>query len=86
MANYKDQVISGRVVLDAGVFDTCDFEQVQMIYSGGPPPQFNNCRLNDATVTFDGAANSTLLFLRSMAAPASGMRAVVDGLIPELTT
>lgn len=84
MADYKDQIISGRVALDGGVFDNCTFEQVQMVYSGGTPPQFLNCRFNDATFTFDGAANSTLLFLRSMAAEASGMRAVVEGLIPEL--
>lgn len=84
MADYKDQIITGRVVLDASVYDNCDFDQVQLMYSGGPPPQFRNCRFNDATFTFDGAANATLLFLRSMAAEASGMRTVVEGLIPEL--
>ncbi|WP_309627541.1 hypothetical protein [Brevundimonas sp.] len=85
MTNYKDETLSGRVTLDGGVFDNCDFLDVQMMYSGGTPPQFLNCRFNEATFTFDGPANDTLLFLRSMAARTTGMRPVVESLIPELS-
>lgn len=84
MANYKDETLTGRVTLDEGVFDNCDFRQVQMMYSGGTPPQFLNCRFDDATFTFDGPANNTLLFLRSMSAQTTGFRPVVTSLIPEL--
>lgn len=85
MANYKDKTLSGRVVLDGGEFDNCDFFEVQMLYSGGMPPQFTNCRFNEATFTFDGAANNTVLFLRSMAGFSTGMRPVVESLIPEFS-
>lgn len=85
MADYKDQVLAGRVSLDGNRFENCEFAQVELTYAGGPPPAIINCRFNDATFTFTGPANATLLFLRSMAAPTTGLRPIIDGLMPELT-
>lgn len=84
MSETKNQTIQGRVKLDGKTFTECTFENAQMIYDGGVPPQFINCRFNASQFVFDKEAGNTTNFLRAMANPQSNMRQIVFGLIPEL--
>lgn len=84
MVETKDQTLTGSVALDGNVFRNIDFRDCQLIYEGGTPPQFDNCRFETASFTFQGPAGATLAFLRAMAPATTNMRPVVLGLIPEL--
>lgn len=84
VAEFKDQILTGEVTLDGGVFINIDFKDAELNYSGGVPPGFDNCRFTNATFSVDGAAGNTLAFLRSMAPASTNMRFVVLGLLPEL--
>lgn len=86
MAETKDQTITGSVSLDGNIFRNIDFRDCQLVYQGGIPPQFDNCRFDTASFTFQGPAGATLAFLRAMAPAETNMRPVVLGLIPELTS
>ena len=79
-----ETTISERVTLDGKTFNDINFEGATLVYAGGTPPSFNNCRFNNATFSFDGAAGNTLAFLKAMAPAHTNMRGVVQGLIPEL--
>jgi hypothetical protein len=85
MAETKFQKIQGRVRLDGKTFTDCEFVDAQLLYEGGTPPNFVNCRFQNSNFTFDKEAGNTVNFLRAMANPQSNMRAVVLGLMPELT-
>ncbi|QTN20252.1 hypothetical protein HZ989_04060 [Brevundimonas sp. AJA228-03] len=84
MAVHKDKTLSGPVDLDAGVFENIVFENAQLFYSGGTPPQFVNCAFNTVAFELRGPAHRTLGFLRSMAPEETGMREVFYGLVPEI--
>lgn len=84
MAIHKDKVIDGPVDLDGSTFENVQFKGAQLFYSGGVPPQFTNCGFDGSTVEFRGQALNTLSFIKSMAPSDTGLRPIVDGLIPEL--
>ena len=87
MALIKDKVLTGRVDLDGNRYQNVRFADAQMVYSGGLPPAFTDCRFKvGCTLTFDKDARNTVTFLRSMAPQSTGMRIFVEGLIPELKT
>ncbi len=86
MATYSKKTISGREALDGNSYDHCAFLAVELTYAGGPLPNFVNCTFDDATFTFTDEAARTLSFLRGMANRSSGLRPVVDGLMPELAS
>lgn len=85
MAETKTQTIQGRVKLDGKTFTDCEFVDAQLVYDGGLPPNFINCRFSNSNFTFDKEAGNAVNFLRAMAHPNSNMREVVLGLMPELT-
>ena len=84
MAEYRDQTLSGEIALDGNTFVNVDFENVELVYRGGTPPNFDNCRFNVATFSFREQAGNALLFLNAMAPASTNMREVVLGLIPAL--
>jgi hypothetical protein len=83
MSEITSQIVSGEVKLDGKSFKDCEFRNARLIYEGGPPPQFANCRFTDSRFTFQEQAGNTLLFLRAMLPEATNMREVVLGLMPE---
>jgi hypothetical protein len=85
MAETRNQKIQGRVKLDGKTFTDCEFVDAQLLYEGGLPPNFINCRFDNSNFMFDKEAGNTVQFLRAMANPQSNMRSIVIGLIPELT-
>lgn len=84
MAKIADQNLTGRVVLDDMIFSNCEFRNADLVYSGGVPPNFINCRFADSRFTFDAAAGNTLTFFRAMLPAKTGMRDIALGLVPEL--
>lgn len=84
MAEVRDQTLSGDLDIDGQIYIGCTFQDARLVYEGGVPPGFDNCRFHDSNFVFQGAAGHTLNFLRAMAPRATNMREVVLGLIPEL--
>ena len=84
MASNTETIVSDRVNVDGKTFTDVNFDGATLVYGGGTPPSFNNCRFNTASFTFEGAAGNTLAFLKAMAPAHTNMRGVVLGLIPEL--
>jgi hypothetical protein len=84
MAEFKDQTLTGVVALDGAIFRNVEFKDAVLTYDGGVPPTFDNCRFNQASFTFREHAANTLIFLRAMTPASTGMRSIVDGLMPEL--
>jgi len=84
MAAHKDKPLSGPVDLDGSTFENVQFKDAQLFYSGSQPPRFENCGFDNTTVEFRGQALNTLNFIKSMAPSGTGLRPIVDGLIPEL--
>lgn len=84
MAEYRDQTLSGEIALDGNSFINIEFNDAELIYRGGTPPAFDNCRFNRATFNFRDQGGNTLAFLNAMAPATTNMREVVLGLIPAL--
>lgn len=71
------------VPLDGEVFADCEFRECRMVYSGGKPPVFDNCRFDACDWRFDDAAARTLAHLKVVWA--AGGKAQVQALIKEIT-
>jgi hypothetical protein len=84
MAEFRDQTLSGELTIDDNVYIDCAFLNARLNYHGGLPPGFDNCTFNASSFSFHGPAAYTLGFLKSMAPAATGMRGMVEGLLPEL--
>lgn len=84
MAAHKDKTLKGPVDLDDGVFENVVFQDAQLFYSGGQPPQFKGCAFETVTFELRGPAHRTVVFLRSMAPAETMLREVFYGLIPEI--
>lgn len=85
MTQTRDKTLSGDVELDGMTFINCQFEGAQLIFRGGTPPNFRDCRFTRTRFAFLDQAANTLQFICAMSQPQSNMRGVVMGLIPELT-
>ncbi|MET4685103.1 hypothetical protein [Brevundimonas faecalis] len=85
MTQTRGKTLTGDVELDGVTFVDCRFEGAQLIFRGGTPPNFQNCRFDRTRFAFLDQAANTLQLVRAMAQPQSNMRGVVLGLIPELT-
>ena len=55
-----------RVELDGGSFVNCSFEECEMVYSGGPPPRMEGCRISGGSWSFAGAAANTVAFMHGL--------------------
>jgi uncharacterized protein YjbI with pentapeptide repeats len=84
MVETKNKTLTGQVRLDGATFRDCEFIDARLVYDGGTPPNFINCRFTNTNFTFQEAAGNTVNFLRAMAPRSSNMRDVVFGLMPEL--
>jgi len=71
------------VPLDGEVFADCEFRECRMVFSGGKPPVFDNCRFDACDWRFDDAAARTLAHLKVVWA--AGGKAQVQALIKEIT-
>lgn len=71
------------VPLDGEMFADCEFRECRMVYSGGKPPVFDNCRFDACDWRLDGAAANTLAHLKVVWA--AGGKAQVQALIKEIT-
>lgn len=71
------------VPLDGEVFADCEFRECRMVFSGGKPPVFDNCRFDGCDWRFDDAAARTLAHLKVVWA--AGGKAQVQALIKEIT-
>jgi hypothetical protein len=71
------------VALDGEVFSKCQFAACRLVYSGGPPPQFEDCRFEDCEWKFADGAADTLAFLKTMWR--AGAKAPVQAAIKEIT-
>ena len=75
---YKDKKFGAGIVdLDGHEFVGCAFNGTTLRYSGGEPPCLDGCAFRNVRFVMDGAASRTLALLKAMAAPGSGMQAVV---------
>lgn len=76
---YSHETVS----LDGQVFSDCEFMKSRLIYAGGEPPIFDNCRFTNCEWRYDGAAGNTLAFLKAVWA--AGEKASVQAAIKEIT-
>ncbi len=71
------------VYLDGDAFADCSFQTCRMVYAGGPPPAFDNCRFDDCEWKFEGPAADTLAILKLIWSV--GGKAPVQAMIKEIT-
>jgi hypothetical protein len=71
------------VILDGEVFSGCDFRACRLVYAGGEPPKFDNCRFDACDWKLEGAAAHTLSHLRGVWN--AGGKAPVQAMIKEIT-
>ncbi len=71
------------VALDGEHFADCDFRDCRLVYAGGEPPTFENCRFDGCEWKFDGAAARTLAHMKGVWA--AGGKAPIQALIKEIT-
>ncbi len=80
----KDRTVTGDVALDSAIFINVEFKDARLVYLGGPPPSFQNCRFDNTTFMFEGPAGNTLSFINAMAPATTGMRHIAMGLLPAM--
>ena len=84
MKEIKNADLTDDVAVDDTTFIDCRFSQARLVFSGGVAPMLVNCAFQDAQFAFEGPAHNTVLFLRAMSPTTSGLRPVVENLLPEL--
>lgn len=76
---YSHETVS----LDGQIFSDCEFLKSRLIFAGGEPPIFENCRFQDCEWRFDGPAGNTLAYLKNLWG--AGEKASVQAAIKEIT-
>jgi hypothetical protein len=71
------------VALDGEHFSSCEFRDCRMVYTGGEPPVFENCRFDDCDWRIEEAAERTLAYLKVLWL--AGGKAQVQAMIKEIT-
>ncbi len=71
------------VVLDDEIFEDCEFRACRLVYSGGAPPTFANCRFDACEWRFDDAAMRTLAHMKVVWG--AGGKVPIQALIKEIT-
>jgi hypothetical protein len=71
------------VALDGEAFADCEFRKCRLVYAGGEPPSFTDCRFDQCDWRFEGPAARTLEHLKVVWA--AGAKPLVQGLIKEIT-
>jgi hypothetical protein len=71
------------VHLDGQTFSNCEFRDSRLVYAGGEPPTFVNCRFDNCDWRFEDGAANTLAHLKAMWS--AGAKSVVQAMIKEIT-
>jgi hypothetical protein len=71
------------VPLDGERFEACEFRGCRMVYRGGEPPSFADCRFDDCDWRFEDAAARTLAHMKVVWG--AGGKTLVQGLIKGIT-
>lgn len=71
------------VALDGETFSNCEFRDSRLVFTGGEPPTFTNCRFDNCDWKFDDAAARTLVHLKTIWA--AGAKSSVQNMIKEIT-
>ena len=71
------------VQLDGESFADCEFRACRLVYAGGEPPRFDDCKFDGCEWKFEDAAARTLAHLK--VAWAAGAKAPVQAMIKEIT-
>lgn len=74
---HQGESFTGSISVDGNRYRNCVFDACVMIYGGGMPPSFSDCRFRNCRLSFVGAAGNTLMFLKAMDSPGSGLQRVV---------
>src|SRR5213080_4603038 len=74
---HVGETFNGSISVDGNRYRNCIFERCIIAYGGGVPPSFSDCHFRNSTLSFVGAAASTLTFLKAMDSPSSGLQQVV---------
>ena len=81
---FRDQALSGHVLLDNATFERCAFKNARLVYAGGPPPSLSGCSFEGVAFEFQGAAGRTLALLQAMSAPSGGFRDIFKASFPKM--
>jgi hypothetical protein len=84
MKYQKTSFTNSTVPLDGNEFVNCLFDNCELIYQGGIPPQLSDNSFNNFKIVFRGPAANTIAFVKAMAAPDSGMQKIVRDTFPEI--
>ena len=71
------------VALDGERYSGCEFRCCRMVFRGGEPPHFDDCRFDNCDWRFEEAAANTLAHLKIVWA--AGGKATVQALIKTMT-
>jgi len=71
------------VPLDGETFTDCEFRESRLVYAGGAPPVFSNCRFDACEWKQDDAAADTLAYLKVVWN--AGGKSTVQALIKDIT-
>lgn len=71
------------VPLDGETFSDCEFRDSRLVYSGGEPPVFSQCRFEACDWRYDDAAARTLAHMKVVWN--SGGKSAVQALIKDIT-
>lgn len=71
------------VTLDGERYSGCEFRGCRMVYRGGEPPHFDDCRFDNCDWRFEDAAADTLAHLKVVWG--AGGKATVQALIKTMT-
>ncbi len=64
---YKSETFEKTTVqLDGNTFESCEFNNCVLEYSGGKPPTMSNCGLSGSSFSFTDQAGDTVQFLTAM--------------------
>jgi hypothetical protein len=66
MKHEKTFFNNQEVILDDNEFHHCNFEDCNLIYSGGKPPSLNGCSFSKVRWSFTGPAADTVAFMRAL--------------------
>ena len=71
------------IALDGEAFSRCEFRACRLVYAGGQPTRFDDCKFDACEWKLQGAAADTLAQLRAMWN--AGGKAQVQAIIKEIT-
>ena len=71
------------VALDGEIYSGCEFRDCRLVYAGGEPQQFTDCKFHNCEWKFEGAAAQTLAAMKRVWG--AGGKATIQAMIKEIT-